>query len=69
MNIITTNTFRTNPAAFGGAGYSFDSKYVIEAVKIANDVSENSKTLVAGSNPPAEDCYQKERNIAIYYLK
>ena len=59
-DIITTNTFRTNPAAFQGAGYPFDSKYVIEAVKIAIDASNSSKVIIAGSNPPAEDCYQKD---------
>lgn len=62
-DIITTNTFRTNPAAFKGAGYPFDSIYVREAVKIAKDASENSKVLIAGSNPPAEDCYQIKRKI------
>jgi methionine synthase I (cobalamin-dependent) len=68
-DIITTNTFRTNPAAFEGAGYPFDSKYVSEAVKIAKNASENSKVIVAGSNPPAEDCYQKERKISDKLLK
>jgi len=63
-DIITTNTFRTNPSAFEGAGYPFDSKYVSEAVRIAKDAAENSKVIIAGSNPPAEDCYQRERNIS-----
>ena len=63
-NIITTNTFRTNPSAFEGAGYPFDSKYVSEAVKIAKDAAENSKVIIVGSNPPAEDCYQMQRNIS-----
>jgi len=62
-DIITTNTFRTNPAAFKGAGYPYDSKYVREAVKIAKDASKNSRVIIAGSNPPAEDCYQKQRKI------
>ncbi len=68
-DIITTNTFRTNPAAFEGAGYPFDSKYVIEAVKTAKCASENSKVIIAGSNPPAEDCYQRERKISNKLLK
>jgi len=68
-DIITTNTFRTNPAAFEGASYPFDSKYLREAVRIAKDASENSKVIIAGSNPPAEDCYQKQRNISDKLLK
>lgn len=68
-DIITTNTFRTNPAAFEGASYPFDSKYLREAVRIAKDVSENSKVIIAGSNPPAEDCYQKQRKISNKLLK
>ena len=68
-DIITTNTFRTNPSAFEGAGYPFDSKYVSEAVKIAKNASENSKVIIAGSNPPAEDCYQRERKITDKLLK
>lgn len=68
-DIITTNTFRTNPAAFEGAGYPFSSKYLREAVRIAKYASENSKVLIAGSNPPAEDCYQRERNISNKLLK
>ncbi len=68
-DIITTNTFRTNPAAFEGAGYPFDSKYVKEAVKIAKSAAENTKVIIAGSNPPAEDCYQKERNITYNQLE
>jgi methionine synthase I (cobalamin-dependent) len=68
-DLITTNTFRTNPAAFEGAGHPFESKYVIEAVKIAKSASENSKVIIAGSNPPAEDCYQKNRNITYTKLE
>jgi len=63
-DIITTNTFRTNPAAFEGAGYPYDSKYVREAVNIAKDASKNTSVIIAGSNPPAEDCYQKQRKIS-----
>ena len=63
-DIITTNTFRTNPSAFEGAGYPFDSKYLREAVSIAKDASEDSKVIIAGSNPPAEDCYQRKRKIS-----
>jgi len=68
-DIITTNTFRTNPVAFKGAGYPFNSKYVKEAVKIAKDAAENTKVIIAGSNPPAEDCYQRERKISYNQLE
>jgi methionine synthase I (cobalamin-dependent) len=68
-DIITTNTFRTNPAAFKGAGYPFNSKYVTEAVKISKNAAENTKVIIAGSNPPAEDCYQRERNISYNQLE
>ncbi len=68
-DIITTNTFRTNPEAFKGAGYPFNSKYVKEAVKIAKNAAENTKVIIAGSNPPAEDCYQRERKINYNLLK
>lgn len=68
-DIITTNTFRTNPAAFKGAGYPFNSKYVKEAVKIAKSAAENTKVIIAGSNPPAEDCYQRERKISYNQLE
>lgn len=63
-DIITTNTFRTNPAAFVGAGYPFNSKYVKEAVKIAKETTRNFNVIIAGSNPPAENCYQRKRKIS-----
>ncbi len=62
-DIITTNTFRTNPAAFEGAGYKFDTKYALEGVKIAKEATRNLNIFIAGSNPPAEDCYQKVRKL------
>ena len=62
-DIITTNSFRTNPAAF-----NFDIQRSKEEVKLAVDLSKSAKLdkaiLIAGSNAPAEDCYQKERTIS-----
>ncbi len=64
-NIITTNTFRTNPAAFLRAGKTerFED-YVFEACSIARTAVHNSEVFIAGSNPPAEDSYQKERTLS-----
>lgn len=62
-DIITTNTFRTNPAAFDAAEAKNIPKYVENAVKLATESVRNSSIVIAGSNPPAEDCYQSERLI------
>ncbi len=64
-DIITTNTFRTNPYAVSLSGYSFTSKQLVkEAVKLAKDAVGNRNIIIAGSNSPAEDCYQKEVTIS-----
>ncbi len=63
-NIITTNTFRTNPSALSKAGIKDSSVFLNEAVRIAKKASEGKKVFVAGSNAPAEDCYQKERTLS-----
>ncbi|MGB5529576.1 MAG: homocysteine S-methyltransferase family protein [Ignavibacteriaceae bacterium] len=63
-NIITTNTFRTNPSALESAGISDYKSYVQQAVKLAHQAAEDKKVLIAGANPPAEDCYQKIRNLS-----
>ncbi|MCH7774023.1 MAG: homocysteine S-methyltransferase family protein [Bacteroidetes bacterium] len=68
-DIITTNTFRTNPAAFDAAEAKNISKYVENAVKLAKESVRNSSVIIAGSNPPAEDCYQSERLINNKILK
>jgi homocysteine S-methyltransferase len=62
-DIITTNTFRTNPAAIDDTETKTISEYVKNAVKLAKESVGNSSVLIAGSNPPAEDCYQSERLI------
>ncbi len=59
--IITTNTFRTNPAALKRANINLDNKSLVNAsVNIAKAAAEFSNVIIAGSNAPAEDCYQKE---------
>jgi len=68
-DIITTNTFRTNPYSLDQANIITHSEYVSAAVKIAREAVQDKKILIAGSNAPAEDCYQKERTISDDKLK
>lgn len=66
-DIITTNTFRTNPYAVKSSGTSYSSKeLVIKAVELAREsvVETNRQILIAGSNAPADDCYLTKRLIS-----
>ena len=64
-DIITTNTFRTNPAALKLSGYNIDLKsFVKSGVDIADSARGNEEIIIAGSNTSAEDCYQIERTIS-----
>lgn len=68
-DIITTNTFRTNPYAIKKSQVNFGvENFVKSAVQLAKDARQNKKILIAGSNAPAEDCYQRERTISIEEL-
>ena len=62
-DIITTNTFRTNPLAYKNASLKIsNSEFVKISVKLTKDaVAENNEIFIAGSNPPAEDSYQQYR--------
>lgn len=61
--IITTNTFRTNPVAVKRFDSSIDNASIIKAgVVLAKSVSAEN-IFIAGSNPPAEDSYQTERTV------
>jgi S-methylmethionine-dependent homocysteine/selenocysteine methylase len=60
-DIITTNTFRTNPYSLKNVGIHNFKEYVKRAVENAKNSVEDLPVLIAGSNPPAEDCYQKIR--------
>lgn len=64
-DIITTNTFRTNPAvlAHSSIGISVE-RAVSESVLLAKEAASSTSILIAGSNPPAEDCYQIPRTIS-----
>jgi homocysteine S-methyltransferase len=69
-DIITTNTFRTNPAAISEYGKRINfKKFVRESVKIAINAAEGLPVFVAGSNAPAEDCYQRKRKLTIKEIK
>jgi len=68
--IITTNTFRTNPLAKRKSSLQItNSELVNSSVNLALKAKETSKVIVGGSNAPAEDCYQKERTISKFDLE
>ena len=62
-DIITTNTFRTNPASVEATGNKLKSK-VKHAVQLAKEASKGYNVFISGSNAPAEDCYQRDRTIS-----
>lgn len=64
-DIITTNTFRTNPEAIKNHPKIQLKQIVKSAVDIAKDAADDLPVFIAGSNAPAEDCYQVERKIGI----
>ncbi|MFO7445252.1 MAG: homocysteine S-methyltransferase family protein [Ignavibacteriaceae bacterium] len=67
-DIITTNTFRTNPAAVK-RNNEYSSRFIVKkALDIAVTAVKNTPVLIAGSNPPAEDCYQTERTLTFNKL-
>ena len=63
-DIITTNTFRTNPYSLISSGITDIIGSVSKAVGLTKLARGKSVVLIAGSNPPAEDCYQVERTIS-----
>ncbi|MCB9219376.1 MAG: homocysteine S-methyltransferase family protein [Ignavibacteriales bacterium] len=63
-DIITTNTFRTNPNSITKANAYLDQEKAVKiSVDLALQAAQNSNIFVAGSNAPAEDCYQIERTV------
>ncbi len=66
-DIITTNTFRTNPIAYNKSSLNItNEKFVEQSVSLALEAKKGStKILIAGSNPPAEDSYQDFRKVSI----
>ena len=63
-DIITTNTFRTNPVAVNSQSKIKFVQIVKTSVKLAKDAAKNHNVMIVGSNAPAEDCYQTERKIS-----
>lgn len=64
-DIITTNTFRTNPASLKNSHLKISEEGFVKAgVNCAKRAVGNSEVLIAGSNPPAEDSYQQERTLS-----
>lgn len=63
-DIITTNTFRTNPAAVNKKSKIKFENFVRASVQIAKEAADGYNLMIAGSNAPAEDCYQIERKIS-----
>jgi methionine synthase I (cobalamin-dependent) len=63
-DIITTNTFRTNPLAIQNFSDLNIKDVVKKSVNIAKEAVGNLPVFIAGSNAPAEDCYLIERKIS-----
>jgi methionine synthase I (cobalamin-dependent) len=63
-DIITTNTFNTNPTDTKKNKKYSSENLVNRAVKCAKNAVGKMPVLIAGSNAPAEDCYQVERTIS-----
>ncbi|MBI3122854.1 MAG: homocysteine S-methyltransferase family protein [Ignavibacteriales bacterium] len=69
-DIITTNTFRTNPSAKKKSNLAItNSEFVKRSVTLAIQAKGETDIIIAGSNAPAEDCYQKERTISLFDLE
>lgn len=68
--IITTNTFRTNPYSIKKSNLNISAaEFVKTAINNALDAINDNEVIIAGSNAPAEDCYQKERTISFNELE
>jgi len=69
-DIITTNTFRTNPAVYKQSNLDSTNKDLVQkSVELATEARKEKEIIIAGSNAPAEDCYQTERTISKYDLE
>ncbi|MCU7495601.1 MAG: homocysteine S-methyltransferase family protein [Ignavibacteria bacterium] len=70
-DIITANTFRSNPAAVIKSGLSGISSELL--VKRNMDAAKTARgdepVLIAGSNAPAEDCYEEKRTLSLKELE
>ena len=69
-DIITTNTFRTNPIAVENSQNKIDlNNLVKQSVELAIEAVKDLPIFIAGSNAPAEDCYQVKRKVSIKLLE
>ncbi|MEW6508424.1 MAG: homocysteine S-methyltransferase family protein [Bacteroidota bacterium] len=69
-DIITTNTFRTNPSAVKNSNLGITNyEFVKLSVDIALQAKRNLNLIIAGSNAPAEDCYKKQRDLSLLDLE
>lgn len=61
-DILTTNTFRTNPLAHRSTGLSAEAltRTAVQLAQQARAHSNNSHVKIAGSIAPAADCYRPE---------
>ena len=74
-DLISTNTFRTNPNALKFSQYS-NSETVKNTVELAKRAvkeydfqNDKRAIMIAGVNAPAEDCYQKDVTISKYSIE
>ncbi|MBN2571413.1 MAG: homocysteine S-methyltransferase family protein [Ignavibacteriales bacterium] len=69
-DIISTNTFRTNPVSFEKTNIEIDyDEFVRKPILLSKESAKGKDIFIAGSNAPAEDCYQEERTISKYKLE
>ena len=69
-DIITTNTFRTNPNAIAKSSFKINCEEIVrQSVELALTAASGKNRLVAGSNAPAEDCYSANRTISTTSLE
>ncbi len=69
-DIITTNTFRTNPAVYKQSNINLSNEELVRrSVQLAIEARNEKEIIIAGSNAPSEDCYQVERIIPKYDLE
>ncbi|MBE2279879.1 MAG: homocysteine S-methyltransferase family protein [Ignavibacteriaceae bacterium] len=63
--IISANTFRTNPVSLKRANErSDDISFLDNAFRVLYDLKQDYNFLIAGVNPPAEDSYTRRRNVS-----
>lgn len=69
-DILTTNTFRTNPLAFENSGLDLSyTEFMKQSVNLAAEAVSGKNIFIAASNSPAEDCYHLERKLETSELR